>query len=334
MKILSLPTEILIQIIEHLTWLDHFTLSTVSPVFTSVLQHNCFRRKRYCEEIWDDDTKTHVFDINFRRFHPDEVRYWPDGPGWRSELGLHGLLASGRFILKLERGGKRTNILTTRFRDVTKELNAHLEDLDPMMRTLRANWGGITTVDISLCLLEDDQQYLKGKELDVEARFERNRLGKDESVNTSSPRADYSHIGTLDFVPSGNQGDLVEQALRAGKVSVYHMIGQYPQIFRIRRPIYLVDGEFTICFNSGFDMYWTIHIPWDGPGSSVKDVIDMVAAGFTREILDQNEEILGCWIKFCQYSFFPRPDSIDRVHPRWKIFLDVLVVKEASTWVL
>ncbi|KAF3250807.1 hypothetical protein TWF217_008424 [Orbilia oligospora] len=112
MKILSLPTEILIQIIEHVNWTDHFTLSTVSPVFTSVLQHAPFRRKRYCEEIWDDDEKTDVLDTSFRRFDPDEVRYWPDGPGWRSELGLHGLLTAGRFLLKLERGGKRTNFLS------------------------------------------------------------------------------------------------------------------------------------------------------------------------------------------------------------------------------
>ncbi|TGJ67178.1 hypothetical protein EYR41_008751 [Orbilia oligospora] len=95
MKILSFPTEILIQIIEHVNWTDHFTLSTVSPVFTSVLQHAPFRRKRYCEEIWDDDEKTDVLDTSFRRFDPDEVRYWPDGPGWRSELGLHGLLTAG-----------------------------------------------------------------------------------------------------------------------------------------------------------------------------------------------------------------------------------------------
>ncbi|KAK6343103.1 hypothetical protein TWF718_008476 [Orbilia javanica] len=328
MKILSLPTEILIQIIEYLTWLDHFALSTVSPVFTAVLQHKSFRRQRYCEEIWDDGKKTQVFNIKFRRFLPDELRYWPDGPGWRSELGIHGLLASGKLILKLEKNGKRTNILATRLADTTKGPDSRL--IDPMMRALRAKWGEMATVNISLDLLAEDGHYFKGKELDDEASFEKNRPGKDDDLGDGSLRADYSHIGTLGFGQSGDQGDSVERALRSGKISVYDMIGQYPQIFRIRYPIYLVDGEFADSLERGVDKYRTIHITWDGPGSSVKDVIDMVATGFTREILDRSEEIMGCWVRFSQFNFFPLPDYIDRVHPRWKIFLDVLLVKEVS----
>ncbi|KAK6505810.1 hypothetical protein TWF481_007701 [Arthrobotrys musiformis] len=334
MKILSLPTEILIQIIEYLPWLDHFTLSTVSPVFTLILQHNSFRRKRYCEEIWEHfkDLEGDVLQINFRRFNPDEVRYWPDGPGWRTELGLHGLLGSGRLLLKLEKGGKRTNLLTTGFRDTKNELESHLENLDPMMKALEDAWGAISTVDISLDLLAEDRQYLKGTELDAEASFERNRPRKDEEVDADSLRADYSHITTIDPSQGNVKGDLVEQALRTGKVSVFHMTGKYPQIFRIKRPIYIADEEFTDRLNSGTDMYWTIYVPWDGPGSSVKDIIDKLSEGFKKELLDQNEDTIGCWIKFCQYSFFPRPDGVDKVHPRWKIFLEVLVVKQGSIW--
>ncbi|KAF3187644.1 hypothetical protein TWF788_001865 [Orbilia oligospora] len=337
MKILSLPTEILIQIIEHLNWTDHFTLSTVSPVFTSVLQHAPFRRKRYCEEIWDDDQKIDVLDTSFRRFDPDEVRYWPDGPGWRSELGLHGLLTAGRFLLKLERGGKRSNLLSTRNRYLGRELKSEgFDKLDPMMKALEMQWAGTSTMDISMDLLAEDRQYLKSEELDSEASFERNcRKGGEggeggEGGIDSSPREGYSHVGTLDFVRDSdiNQGDAVEQALRTGKTSVYDIVGKYPQIIRVKHPVYFTDGGAKTCyFDRGFDRYWTIHLPWDGPGSSVKDVIDAIAKGFTREILDRNDELLGCWIKFCQYSFFPRPDNLDRVHPRWKIFLDVLVVR-------
>ncbi|KAK6504422.1 hypothetical protein TWF506_002621 [Arthrobotrys conoides] len=353
MKILSLPNEILIQIFDHLPWLDHFTLSTVSPIFATILHHHTpFRRKRYCEEIWydsDNDNDNDKDDKNkyFRRFDPDEVRYWPGGPGWRSELGLHGLLASGRFFLKLEKGGKRTDLLSKRVRGGRRkvELEEELEGLDPMMRALETHWSGLSMVEISMDLLAEDRQYLKGGGLDTEASFERNCRQQEEEEEedgeegegeeegeeegSDSSRKVYSHIGTLDFVKSGNnQGDAVEQSLRTGQTSVYDIVGKYPQIFRIKHPVYFTDeGEKVCYFDRGSDRYWTIHLPWDGPGSSVKDVIDAVAAGFTKEILDRNEGILGCWIKFCQYSFFPTPDNLDTVHPRWKIFLDVLVVK-------
>ncbi|KAK6532692.1 hypothetical protein TWF281_006870 [Arthrobotrys megalospora] len=329
MKILSLPTEIHIQILQYLSWLDHFTLSTVSPLFTAILQHNSFRRKRYCEEIWDNNKDTHVLHINFRRFLPDETRYWRDGPGWRAEIGLHGLLASGRLILKLERGGKRTNILVLRQLDENRELEKYPEQSDPMMESLRTLWGKLIMVDISLDLLAEDFQYLRGEELNHEASFQRNRPGKEDSVEVISTRTDCAHIGTADFIKSGDQGDAIEQALRTGKLSVFDLLGKYPQIIRIPGSIYVTDGKDYIPYDpTGADRHWSIYVPWNGPGSSVKEVVDRVATALTTEIVEKNDEILGCWARFRQFRFFPRPDNIDRVHPRWKIFLDLMVVKD------
>ncbi|KAK6335794.1 hypothetical protein TWF730_003171 [Orbilia blumenaviensis] len=194
-------------------------------------------------------------------------------------------------------------------------------------------------VDISLDLLAGDPQYLNGHGLDLEARIETDesekgenadRPGKGKYTGGTSSRAGLSQVGTLDFFQDNHQENPIEQASEVEKMSVFDMLGTYPQIFRVKRPIKLVDGQIT-SYSRSADIYWSIHIPWNGPCTPVKDIVESVAAAVTEEILEQNGELLGCWVRFSEYNFFPRADENDKVHPRWKVFLDLLVIKDPSS---